>query len=177
MSLIKICAYEITSFDPVLPITLSCCDPCFTPVGPGNQCNVCCYNAKVDLKTDSAHPAFFHDAQFEYAYLDNHHSGKDEVDHKCGCSCTFLDFCSIIGESACITLPAGRPTLCPCGCGEPKGELFCHLQPSEHYYHAHLCNRTDNDLAQKLPTCVILRLSAWKPFLAAIIKLNITLND
>ena len=83
MPLIKICAYEVTSFDPVLPITLTCCDPHFTPVAPGD------------------------------------HYKKGEAEHKCACSCTFLDFCDITGQSACITLPAGA-TLCPCGCGEPK---------------------------------------------------------
>ena len=119
MPLIKLCAYEVTSFDPVLAITLTCHDPCFTPVAPGNQCNVCCYDSKLDLSTTPPTLRFSYDAQFEYAYLDKHHREKDEADLKCVCSCTFLDFCDITGQSACITLPAGV-TLCPCGCGEPK---------------------------------------------------------
>jgi hypothetical protein len=119
MALIKICAYEVTSFDPVLPITLTCHDPRFTPVAPGSQCNVCCYDARLDLKTTPPTLCFSYDAQFEYAYLGERHRGKGEAEHKYSCSCTFLDFCDVTGQSACITLPAGI-TLCPCGCGEPE---------------------------------------------------------
>ncbi len=118
MPLIKICAYEVTSFDPVLPIALTCHDPCHTPVGPGNQCNVCCYDAKLDFKTTPPTLCFSYDAQFEYAYLEKPHHGKGEADELCVSSCTFLDFCDITGQTACIPLPAGV-TLCPCGCGEP----------------------------------------------------------
>jgi hypothetical protein len=123
MALIRICAYEITTFEPVVTETLTCCDPCHTPVGPGTQCNICCYNAKIDLHTTPPTLCFSYDAQFEYAYLDEHHHVKSEamgeVDQKCGCACTFLDFCDLTGQSACIPLPPGV-TLCPCGCGEPK---------------------------------------------------------
>jgi hypothetical protein len=129
MPLIKICAYEVVSFDPVLPITLTCCDPCHTPVGPGNQCNVCCYNTKLDLKTTPPTVCFSYDAQLEYAYLDKHHHEDAVAQHGRGCSCTFLDFCDIKGQSACFTLPAGV-TLCPCGCGEPKITCSATCDPS-----------------------------------------------
>jgi hypothetical protein len=119
MPLIKICAYEVTSFDPVLPITVTCNDPCFKPVAPGNQCNVCCYDAKLDLSATPPTLCFSYDAQFEYAYLGKRQPEKDEATPGCACSCTFLDFCNVTGQSVCITLPAGV-TLCPCGCGEPK---------------------------------------------------------
>lgn len=118
MPLIKLCAYEVTSFDPDYSITLTCYDPCHTPVAPGNQCNVCCYDAKLDLSATPPTLCFSYDAQFEYAYLDERHHDQEEADAECAYSCTFLDFCDLKGQWACITLPAGI-TLCPCGCGEP----------------------------------------------------------
>jgi hypothetical protein len=125
MPIVKICCNEVTCLSYTFTKTVVCDDPQHTPVGPGCDSNVCCYNAGIDFKTSPPTLCFSYDAQFEYAFKKKvHHSDRSESDQDPdyrfgGNPCTFLDFCNAIGNSARIALPDGV-TLCSAGCGDPE---------------------------------------------------------
>lgn len=119
MPLVKICCNEVTAINYTYSGMVTCGDPKYSPVKPGNEGNVCCYDVGIDLKTTPPMLRFSYDAQFEYAYIKKQNSEKDESDCGCSSSCTFLDYCNITGGSARVSLPDGV-TLCPCGCGDPQ---------------------------------------------------------
>ncbi len=117
MPLVKICCNEVTTINYTYSGTVTCSDPKHAPVEPGNESNVCCYDVGINLKATPPTLRFSYDAQFEYAYLKK--QSPEEPDCRCGSSCTFLDYCNIMGRSDSAPLPEGI-TLCPCGCGDPE---------------------------------------------------------
>ncbi|HAG07871.1 MAG: hypothetical protein XD69_0037 [Clostridia bacterium 62_21] len=103
MTIRRLCVDEITTVTDTFSQTVTCTNPGFTPIGPGDECNVLVYNTAVNLGTTPPTLSFSFDAQFEYQY---EHLGA-----------TFLDYCNALGNSGSFTLPTGV-TLC-CGATVP----------------------------------------------------------
>lgn len=110
-SLLKICALEVITINVTAQKEVASSHIAHTPVGPGANCNVCCYNAAFNPNTTPPTLGFSFDAQLEYQYEDQP-------------GCTFLDFCDIVGNSACLSLPDGL-TICPCGSPLPVCSATC----------------------------------------------------
>lgn len=109
MSVVKICTSEVTTISKSFSETLTCTDPAHTPiVAPGDECRISIYNIGLDLSTAPPNLCFSFDTEFEYAYLSH--------------GTTFMDYCEVTGNSACLTLPEGV-TLC-CGLS-PSVEYCC----------------------------------------------------
>jgi len=98
MTVRKLCAHEITSIVQSLTETVTCSTPAFTPVGPGNACNVALYNVNLNLGSTPPTLSFSFDAQLAYQFLN--------------AGATFLDFCLIHGRSGSISLPPGITACC-----------------------------------------------------------------
>jgi len=99
MTVIKICAEQITTFNEQFSGTITCTDPACTPVvGAGNECNVAVYNVGIDLGVTPPVLCFSFDTQLEYVYTCH--------------GATFHDFCNVLGSTTCMDLPEGVTMCC-----------------------------------------------------------------
>lgn len=100
MTIIQICAEEVSTQNPVYSATIVCNTPEHTPVGAGDECHISVYGVNLDTTSSPMTLSFSFNCEFEYQFLDH--------------GVTFSDYCEVNGLSGSITLPS-ELTLCNCG--------------------------------------------------------------
>lgn len=100
MTVIQICAEQVSTLSATYAATITCDTPGHTPVGAGDECHISVYDVNLDTASSPMTLSFSFNCEFEYQYLDH--------------GVTFCDYCYINGQSGSVTLTSGL-TLCNCG--------------------------------------------------------------